>query len=137
MRVAVPRAWNVGGNFLCGWENVADSMAQGRLESDTERTGIDGSEKASGGVGQFTEIVCNRRERSHSKPAASEGSCGGRSEWRAQSIVPRPQRSLFTAESSVAVNKDASELAMTGGAEMERVMSGRKPLQKPRSGWGR
>ena len=106
MRVAVPRAWNVGGNFLCGWENVADSMAQGRLESDTERTGIDGSEKASGGVGQFTEIVCTRKERSHSKPAASEGSCGGRSEWRAQSIAPNTE-AVFIHREERPVNKDA------------------------------
>lgn len=93
-----------------GGRNVADSMAPGRLEFGAERPGVDKSEKQAavsgrigigahrhrrlaGGVGEASgngnaKIVCNRRERSRSKPAASEGSCGGRSEWRAQSIAP-------------------------------------------------
>lgn len=45
LRVAVPRAWDEGGCFLYGWRNVAVSMAQGRMESDPERTGVDHSEK--------------------------------------------------------------------------------------------
>ena len=48
----MPRAWNVGGNFLYGGRNVADSMAQGRLEFGEERTGIDKSEKQAEVSGQ-------------------------------------------------------------------------------------
>ena len=85
---------------------------------------------------QPSKIVCNRRDRSRSKPAASEGSCGGRSEWRAQSIAPKSTAVAIHSGEKRSREQRCSELAMTVGAEIESVMSGQKPLHKPRSGWG-
>ena len=61
---------------------------------------------------ESAKIVCNQRERPRSEPAASEGSHGGMERPEGAIYRPgKPKRSLFTAERSVAVNKDASGLA--------------------------
>ena len=86
---------------------------------------------------ELAKRVCNQRERPRSGPAASEGSHGGMERPAGAIYRPgKPKRSLFTAERSAAVNKDARSCRCM---EMQAtdVMSGQMPLREPHSGWGR
>ena len=83
--------------------------------------------RLAGGVGEASgvesaKIVCNQRERPRSEPAASEGSHGGMERPAGAIYRPgRPKRSLFTAERSVAVNKDARSRQCFGMQATDRL----------------